>query len=60
VREWALLQPSLHAYEMIRAGMFGNLIKTHGDPVYTSLVLAVLTFVGLLLMRDSRKYIVAE
>ena len=45
---------------MIRAGMFGNLIKTYGDPVYTSLVLAVLTFVGLLLMRDSRKYVVAE
>ncbi len=60
IRGWALLQPSLQAYEMIRAGMFGNAVKTYGDPAYTSLVLAVLTFIGLLLMRESRKYVVAE
>jgi len=40
--------------------MFGNVVKTYGDPAYTSLVLAVLTFIGLLLMRESRKYVVAE
>jgi capsular polysaccharide transport system permease protein len=60
IRGWALLQPSLQAYEMIRAGMFGNAVRTYGDPAYTSMVLAVLTFVGLLLMRESRKYVVAE
>ncbi len=58
LRGWALLQPSFQAYEMIRAGMFGNAVKTYGDPAYTSMVLAVLTFIGLLLMRESRKYVV--
>jgi capsular polysaccharide transport system permease protein len=60
LRSWALCMPSLQAYEMIRAGMFGSSIKTYGDPAYDSLVLAVLTFVGLRLMRDARKYLVAE
>jgi capsular polysaccharide transport system permease protein len=60
LRRWALYQPSLQAYEMIRGGMFGNAVKTYGDPAYTSLVLAVLTFIGLLLMRASRKYVVAD
>jgi capsular polysaccharide transport system permease protein len=60
IRGWALLQPSLQSYELIRAGIFGNAVKTYGDPTYTSLVLAVLTFIGLLLMRESRKYVVAE
>jgi capsular polysaccharide transport system permease protein len=60
IRGWALFQPSLQSYEMIRAGMFGNAVKTYGDPAYTSLVLAFLTFIGLLLMRESRKYVVAE
>ena len=60
IRGWALLQPCFQAYEMIRGGMFGSAVKIYGDPVYTSLVLAVLTFIGLLLMRESRKYVVAE
>jgi capsular polysaccharide transport system permease protein len=60
IRGWALLQPSFQAYEMIRAGMFGNAVKTYGDPTYTSLALGVLTLIGLLLMRQSRKYVVAE
>jgi capsular polysaccharide transport system permease protein len=60
LRGWALLQPSLQSYELIRAGMFGNVIPTYGDPTYITLVLAVLTLIGLLIMRDSRKYVVAE
>jgi capsular polysaccharide transport system permease protein len=60
IRGWALLQPSLQAYEMIRGGMFGSAVKTYGDPTYTSLVLGVLTLIGLLLMRESRKFVVAE
>jgi capsular polysaccharide transport system permease protein len=60
IRGWALLQPSFQAYEMIRAGMLGNAVKTYGDPAYTSLVLGVLTLIGLLLMRESRKYVVTE
>jgi len=45
---------------MIRGGMFGNVVKTYGDPAYTSQVLAVLTLIGLVLMRQSRQYVVAE
>jgi capsular polysaccharide transport system permease protein len=60
LRGWALLQPSMQAYEMIRAGMFGNAVKTYGDPAYATFSLAVLTLIGLLIMRDSRKYVVAE
>jgi capsular polysaccharide transport system permease protein len=60
VRNVALYQPYLQAFEMIRAGMFGNVIKTYGDPAYTTFILAVLTLIGLLLMRDARKYVVLE
>jgi capsular polysaccharide transport system permease protein len=60
VRGWALLQPGFQAYEMIRGGMFGNAVKSYGDPAYTSLALAVLTLIGLQLMRQSRKFVVAE
>jgi capsular polysaccharide transport system permease protein len=60
LRNVALYQPYLQAYEMIRAGMFGNVIETYGDPAYTTFILAILTLIGLLIMRDSRKYVVAE
>jgi capsular polysaccharide transport system permease protein len=60
LRSWALCMPSLQAYEMIRAGMLGASIKTYGDPVYLTKILAILTLFGLLIMRDARKYVVAE
>jgi capsular polysaccharide transport system permease protein len=61
VRSWGLaVMPSIHAYEMIRAGVFGHTIRTYGDPVYMSLVCAGLTLIGLVLLRESRKYIVVE
>jgi capsular polysaccharide transport system permease protein len=60
VRGWALLQPSLQSYELLRAGLFGNTVRTYGDPVYLSLVCAVLTLIGLVLVRETRKYVVAE
>jgi capsular polysaccharide transport system permease protein len=60
LRSWALLQPSVQAYELIRAGMFGSTVRTYGDPAYLTAALAVLTLIGLLLMRDARKYVVAE
>ncbi len=60
LRGWALLQPSVQAYELIRAGMFGSVVRTYGDPAYETTILAVLTLIGLLLMRDARKYVIAE
>jgi capsular polysaccharide transport system permease protein len=60
VRTVALYQPYTQAYEIIRAGVFGNTIKTYGDPMYTTCVLAVLTLFGLWLLRTGRRYVVAE
>lgn len=60
LREVALWQPSLQAYEMIRAGMFGKTLKTYGSPSYTALVLAVMTFVGLLALREARRHVEVE
>jgi capsular polysaccharide transport system permease protein len=60
VRTVALYQPYTQAYEMIRAGVFGTTIRTYGDPVYTTCVLAVLTLLGLWLLRESSRHVVAE
>ena len=54
------IDPPLHAYEMIRAGMFGNRIETFYDIAYVSYLLAIVTLIGLWLLRESRRYIVME
>jgi ABC-type polysaccharide/polyol phosphate export permease len=59
VRRVALYQPFTRAYEMIHAGVFGRTIKTYGDLICTSCVLAVLTLCGLSLLREGQ-YAVAE
>jgi len=60
LRNIALYQPSLQAYEMIRAGMFGNQVHTYYDFGYTSFVLSCLTVFGLLLMRAGRLYVTVD
>jgi capsular polysaccharide transport system permease protein len=60
LRSVALYQPYTQAFEMIRAGVFGTTITTYYDPAYTTLVLAILTLIGLWVMRDARRYIVIE
>ena len=60
IRDVALYQPYTQSYEMIRAGVFGSTITTHGDPGYTTFALAILTLFGLWLLRESRKYVVIE
>jgi capsular polysaccharide transport system permease protein len=60
LRYVALLQPYTQAFEMIRAGVFGSTITTYGDPAYTTFVLAILTVIGLWLMREARQYVVIE
>lgn len=54
-REIALYQPSLQAYEMIRAGMLGSKIHSHYDIQYATFALAGLTFLGLWAIRLGRK-----
>jgi capsular polysaccharide transport system permease protein len=59
LRQVALaIDPPLHAYEMIRGGLFGNRIQVFYDIPYVSYVLAIVTLVGLWLMRDVRKHLV--
>jgi capsular polysaccharide transport system permease protein len=61
VRQIALtIVPPLHAYEMIRGGLFGNRIQTHYDIAYLTWILAIVTLLGLWLMRDVRKHLVLE
>ena len=61
IREIAMaVDPPLHAYEMIRAGLFGNRVETFYDIPYLSYILAPLTLIGLWLLRDVRKHLVLE
>jgi capsular polysaccharide transport system permease protein len=58
LRDMALtINPPLLAYEIIRGGLYGNLTQTYQYPMYLTYILAVLTLVGLRLMRDVRHYV---
>jgi capsular polysaccharide transport system permease protein len=59
-RPYALLQPSLQAYEMIRAGMFGSAVPTYYNISYDTAVLTGLTFIGLLGIYQARNHLVIE
>jgi capsular polysaccharide transport system permease protein len=52
--------PSVHSYEMIRAGMFGSRIETFYSMPYLSSILAVMTLIGLWLVKDVRQYLEFE
>jgi capsular polysaccharide transport system permease protein len=54
------VMPSLHSYEMIRAGLLGSQIETHYSVPYVSFVLAGLTLVGLWVVRGVRKHLEIE
>ncbi len=58
LRTFALLQPSLQAYEMIRAGLLGGQIESHYSIGYTVLSLMLLTWLGLVALRAGRKHVV--
>lgn len=54
------VMPSLQAYEMIREGLMGDLVKTYYDMTYLSFILSVLTLIGLLLSRGIRQHLQVE
>ncbi len=60
LRNLALCQPYLQADEIIRGGVFGTTVRTYGDPLYTAFALAILTVLGLWLLREARKFLVLE
>jgi capsular polysaccharide transport system permease protein len=55
-----VVDPPLHAYEMIRGGLWGSRVQVFYDMSYLSWILAVVTLIGLWLLRDVRKHIVLE
>jgi capsular polysaccharide transport system permease protein len=58
LRQVALsIDPPLHAYEMIRGGLFGNRIEVFYDISYVSYLLAIITLIGLWLMRHVREHL---
>jgi capsular polysaccharide transport system permease protein len=61
LRQVALaIDPPLHAYEMIRGGLWGNRVQVFYDIPYLSYLLAIVTLLGMWLMRDVRKHLVLE
>ena len=58
--DYILWLPMVHATEMIRHGYFGNLVHTYEDPVYLFLFNAVLTFIGLALVRETGRRVEPE
>lgn len=47
----------LLTYELVRGGLFGNLVPTFQYPGYLSCILTVMTFFGLWMMRQVREHI---
>jgi capsular polysaccharide transport system permease protein len=54
------VMPSLPCYEMIRGGIFGPRVHVYYDIPQLSLTLAAIALLGLLGLRDVRRYIVNE
>ncbi|MGA0545368.1 ABC transporter permease [Brevundimonas sp. VNH65] len=59
-REILLLNPLPHTIEMVRDGVFGEFVKTHYNPVYPLAFGGVMTFVGLLMLAQARRYVEVE
>lgn len=59
-RHLYLINPLPHTIEMVRAGVFGEFIPTHYDPLYAIAWGVGLTFVGLVLLSETQKYLDVE
>lgn len=59
-REVLLWLPMVHGVEMLRAGWYGSLVRTHHDLAYMAAVCLGLTLVGLFLLRDAALRVEAE
>jgi capsular polysaccharide transport system permease protein len=54
------IDPPLQCYEIIRGGYFGSAIHPYYNVAHLSLMLTVLTCLGLWLFKDVRRYIIFE
>jgi len=57
-RDYYMLWPSVHGYEMMRAGYFGDNVAQYWSQYYIAFWCALVTLIGLCILRDTRKYIV--
>jgi capsular polysaccharide transport system permease protein len=60
VQELALLNPIVSGVEMLRAGYYGTAVRAHYDAGYLAITCAVLTLVGLALVRISARNVEME
>jgi ABC-type polysaccharide/polyol phosphate export permease len=59
-RNVVLMLPMVHGVEMVREGYFGSSVRTHYDVAYMAMCCAVLTLVGLFLVRDAGQRVEAQ
>ena len=59
-QKYVLWIPMVHGTEMIRHGYFGASIKTYEDPVYLISFNAILTIIGLALVRETGRRVEPE
>lgn len=57
IQELILWVPMVHFTEMLRHGYFGNIIKTYENPMYIIMVNCVMTFTGLIMLRNAQNRI---
>lgn len=60
VQKIALYIPPIHAIEMLRHGYFGNIVRTHEQPMYLFIVSIVLIFFGLIGVLWLNKKVIPE
>jgi capsular polysaccharide transport system permease protein len=57
VQSVVLWVPMVHGVEMLRAGFFGSTVHTHYDAEYLALCCALLTLIGLVLVKEAGRRI---
>ena len=59
-QRFVLWVPMVHGTEMIRHGYFGSAVRTYEDPVYLLIIDALLTLIGLALVRETGRRVEPE
>lgn len=59
-QHYALMVPTVHGTEMLRAGFFGSAVRTHFDPGYLVVWCMLLSLLAAALMRDVAGRVVPE
>jgi capsular polysaccharide transport system permease protein len=59
-QQFVLWLPMVHGVEMLRHGYYGELVRTHESPVYLMVCNAMLSLIGLALLRSVGKHVEPE